>query len=153
MAVSSRVSDVLDRLGHHSASNLPSRLSRNSVCVVCEYILPALQAQNNKGRSIRRSGLTCTLLKTGRPRWVLPPFLGFTPPTIWVPYAMACMHTQLSVIGSRHCMKWCRLRSRSKIPLSSVSCLVSHHWGISISASNTSGRDLLVCPLRKVRWG
>lgn len=67
-------------------------------------ILPALQAQNDKGRSNWRSGLTCTLLKTGRPRWVLPPFLGLTPPTIWVPYAMACMQTQLSFIGTRHCM-------------------------------------------------
>ena len=24
-------------------------------------------------------------LKTGRPRWVVPAFLGETPPTIWVP--------------------------------------------------------------------
>lgn len=31
-----------------------------------------------------------TLANTGRPRWVDPPFLGFTPPTTWVPYWMAC---------------------------------------------------------------
>lgn len=30
-----------------------------------------------------------TLLNTGSPRCVVPPFLGVTPPTIWVPYAMA----------------------------------------------------------------
>jgi len=31
-----------------------------------------------------------TVLKTGRSRCVVPPFLGVTPPTICVPYAMAC---------------------------------------------------------------
>lgn len=31
-----------------------------------------------------------TVLKTGRPRWVAPPLRGETPPTILVPYAMAC---------------------------------------------------------------
>lgn len=29
-------------------------------------------------------------LNTGRPRWVDPAFLGFTPPTIFVPYLRAC---------------------------------------------------------------
>src|SRR5699024_5575974 len=31
-----------------------------------------------------------TVLNTGRPRWVVPPLPGVTPPTILVPYAMAC---------------------------------------------------------------
>ncbi len=40
------------------------------------------------------SGLTSPLasateLKTGRPRWSLPPFPGDTPPTMFVPYSMA----------------------------------------------------------------
>ena len=33
---------------------------------------------------------SATVSKTGRPRWVVPPFFGVTPPTICVPYAMAC---------------------------------------------------------------
>ena len=106
-----------------TSSLLP--LSQQKLCGR-NCILPAVQAQNDKGRSSWKSGLTCTLLKTGRPRWVLPPFLGLTPPTIWVPYAMACTQSQLSYIGSRHCMNWCRLRKRAKIPSSSVSyCFTS----------------------------
>ena len=31
-----------------------------------------------------------TLLKTGRLRWVVPPLPGVTPPTILVPYSIAC---------------------------------------------------------------
>ncbi len=31
---------------------------------------------------------------TGSPRWVDPPFLGFTPPTTCVPYWMACEKDQ-----------------------------------------------------------
>ena len=31
-----------------------------------------------------------TLLKTGRLRWVVPPLPGVTPPTIFVPYSIAC---------------------------------------------------------------
>ena len=36
------------------------------------------------------SPASATVLNTGRPRCVVPPFLGVTPPTICVPYAMAC---------------------------------------------------------------
>ena len=32
-----------------------------------------------------------TVLKTGQPSWVVPPFPGVTPPTTWVPYAAACL--------------------------------------------------------------
>jgi hypothetical protein len=40
-----------------------------------------------------------TELKTGKPKCVVPPFFGVTPPTILVPYAMAC--TYLHLDGSR----------------------------------------------------
>src|SRR5690606_26430251 len=33
---------------------------------------------------------SCTVLKTGRPIWVLPPLPGVTPPTRRVPYSTAC---------------------------------------------------------------
>ena len=41
----------------------------------------------------RQLGTKCTsltVLKTGSPKCVLPPFPGDTPPTMFVPYAIAC---------------------------------------------------------------
>ena len=34
---------------------------------------------------------SCTVLKTGRSRWVWPPRPGVTPATIWEPYSMHCL--------------------------------------------------------------
>src|SRR5690606_41127443 len=36
------------------------------------------------------STASATELNTGRPRWVVPPLPGVTPPTILVPYSLAC---------------------------------------------------------------
>eukprot|EP00966_Prymnesium_polylepis_P019297 445060-Prymnesium_polylepis.1 len=41
---------------------------------------------------------SATSLKTGRPRWVWPAFFGLTPPTIFVPYAIACSQWNVAVL-------------------------------------------------------
>lgn len=41
-------------------------------------------------KTINLYNTSATVLKTGNPRWVEPPFPGDTPPTMFVPYAIAC---------------------------------------------------------------
>ena len=59
---------------------------------------------------LQRIGLAWTSLKTGRLRCLVPAFFGLTPPTIWVPYATACMSRSSLQLQSRFCQatKWRR---------------------------------------------
>lgn len=48
------------------------------------------RATSSSSSKMRAGAAGSPEAKMGRPRCVLPPFLGFTPPTICVPYLMAC---------------------------------------------------------------
>jgi hypothetical protein len=44
-----------------------------------------------------------TFLKTGRPRCISPAFFGLTPPTIVVPYSIACSQWNVAVFPVKPC--------------------------------------------------
>src|SRR2546423_1378451 len=62
------------------------------------------------------SRASATLLKTGKPSWVVPPLPGVTPPTTLVPY-------------SRHCLAW-NVPSRPVIPWTMTRVFLSAQMAI-----------------------